>query len=73
MHNRKAQKHFGRNYSSQGVPDQLEKIRKFQGVRVSDKQTLEWKLLGSGGSKGKLRLGGGGGWILFGTKHSLIE
>ena len=49
------QQHFEQKYSFQRVPNQIEKLRKFQGVGEGGggvgTQPLEWKFQGGGGLK----------------------
>ena len=44
------QQHFKRKYLFQGMPNQVEKLCKFQGVRGSNMHPQEWKFQGDGGS-----------------------
>ena len=63
------QQHFLNKYYFQRVPNQVEKLRKFQGLGGEggyDKHPLEWKLQRGGGSKAKCpSFGGGGGMDIF--------
>ena len=66
------QQHFLNKYYFQRVPNQVEKLRKFQGAGGGgyDKHPLEWKFLRGGGSKAKCpSFGGGGVWIFSETTH----
>ena len=61
------QQHFWQKYSFQRVPNQIEKLRIFQGLwEEYDKHPLEWKFQAGGGSKAKVPSwqGGGGGYFL---------
>ena len=56
---------FTQIYSFQRVPNQVEKLRKLQGVGVGgyNKHPMEWKFQRCGGSKAKVP-GGGYGHVL---------
>ena len=56
------QQHFEEKYSFQRVPNQVEKLRKFQGAGGGGggTQPLEWKFEGGGGVKQKCPPWGGG-------------
>ena len=60
---------FTQIYSFQRVPNQVEKLRKLQGVGVGgyNKHPMEWKFQRCGGSKAKVP--GGGVWTCFGTTN----
>ena len=59
------QQHFLNKYYFQRVPNQVEKLRKFQGAGY-DKHPLERKFQRGGGSKTKCpSSGGGGGMDIF--------
>ena len=65
------QQHFLNKYYFQRVPNQVEKLRKFQGVGGGgyDKHPLEWKFQRGGGSKAKCPSFGGGGYGYFLKLH----
>ena len=63
------QQHFLNKYYFQRVPNQVEKLRKFQGAGY-DKHPLERKFQRGGGSKTKCpSSGGGGGYGYFLKLH----
>ena len=62
------QQHFLNKYYFQRVPNQVEKLRKFQGVGY-DKHPLEWKFQRGGGSKTNARPLGVGGYGYFFKLH----
>ena len=72
MHNNIVQQHFLHKCSFQRVPNQVDKLRKFNGVGGGMMSTPRMEIAGGGGSKAKVpSVGGGGGgrgvWIFSGT------